>query len=140
MQQRQEHAVASVLVVARQPPTTRVLRLNLALAGFDVVVVHAAALALDTARQLVPSVVVVRLPLPGVEPLSFLGHLHGAVSDASFVVIGAPEALMNGSFDAVYLASPFDPTHLVAIVRDAIDARRARDKPRGPDDAPALSS
>ncbi|MBS0247191.1 MAG: sigma-54-dependent Fis family transcriptional regulator [Proteobacteria bacterium] len=101
----------------------------LQLSGFDVAAAASAAAAFDIAAADPPDVIVSDVRMPGADGLSVLRHFAAADSTLPVILVTghgdvplAVEAMRLGAYD--FLQKPFEPEHLVEVIRKADDKRR----------------
>jgi len=131
-----------VLVVDDEEPLAKLVASYLQREGFEVTVAHDGRVAVETARQVDPDVVVLDLGLPGLDGVEVCRELR-TFSDCYVVMLTARSeevdkliGLSVGADD--YLTKPFSPRELVARVRVMLRRpRAARAEAAWPDEAPA---
>jgi DNA-binding response OmpR family regulator len=118
---RPEPARGLVLVVEDEPAIADVLRLNLRAAGYGVEVVGDGASALDAARDLRPSAIVLDIGLPVLDGIEVCRRLRGRGDWTPVLFVTARDdevdrivGLELGADD--YVTKPFSPRELVARV------------------------
>jgi two-component system KDP operon response regulator KdpE len=116
-----------VLVVDDEPQILRALRINLSVRGYEVMTAATGAVALRTAADRHPDVVVLDLGLPDMDGIDVLAGLRGWTS-APVIVLSARtdsgdkvDALDAGADD--YITKPFGMDEFLARLRAAV--RRA---------------
>lgn len=121
-----------ILIVEDEMPLARLLESALKRGGYECVVHHDGAEALDVARKEAFDAIVLDLSLPGMDGLEFLKHLRDAKVPTPVLVITARgeiaqkvEGLYMGADD--YIAKPCDMEEVVARIHALI--RRAGSRP-----------
>jgi two-component system phosphate regulon response regulator PhoB len=121
---------ARVLIVEDEPIILRLLQVNLRLEGYEVVACSSGEDALAQAQVRPPDVVVLDVVLPGVDGFEVCRRLRELPATAQVPVImvtaqAQDEDRERGYALGVheYVTKPFEPTDLVALVREAL-ARR----------------
>ncbi|MFJ1752355.1 response regulator [Kitasatospora sp. NPDC088134] len=117
-------AVASgrVLVVDDSEVIRRLIRVNLELEGFEVVTAADGAECLEVVRRVAPDVITLDVVMPRLDGLRTAARLRAAYDTAhlpiAIVSACTPADLERGESVGVdgYLAKPFDPADLVALV------------------------
>ncbi|WP_088345243.1 MULTISPECIES: sigma-54 dependent transcriptional regulator [Rhodomicrobium] len=99
------------------------------LAGFDVVTATSAERAKNLIKPNFSGVVVTDMRLPGADGLQFLQFARGIDAELPVIMITghgdvalAVEAMRAGAYD--FIEKPFSPSHLVEVVRRAMEKRR----------------
>lgn len=118
-----------ILVVDDQMAICYALRRFLEAEGFDVSTASSGREALSLARTENPDVVIMDVSMPGMDGLEALSRLksaHPAVQVVLMTAFSSTEraiaAMKQGAFD--FLLKPFDNSHLLKVVRDALRSRR----------------
>lgn len=119
-----------VLVVEDEPIILRLLQVNLRLQGFEVVACSNGEDALRRAEEHPPDVAVLDIVLPGIDGFEVCRRLRATAATAEVPVImvtaqAQAEDRERGYALGVheYVTKPFEPTELVALVRDALAGR-----------------
>lgn len=116
-----------VLVVDDDEDIARFVQVNLQVEGFDVIVAHNGAEALDLVGEFRPDLAVIDLMMPGVDGLELTRRLRGnpATSSLPIIMLTAKGltvdkvvGLTAGADD--YLVKPFDTTELIARIRSTL--------------------
>jgi CheY-like chemotaxis protein len=128
--------MATVLVVDDDEDIRDVVRVNLELAGHEVVAVGDGGAALDAVGSVAVDVIVLDVLMPGIDGWEVLRRLKRDGSAASGVpvlmltALGDQEDRLRGGIEGAihYLAKPFDPAQVVGLVADlaAADEPAAR--------------
>jgi DNA-binding response OmpR family regulator len=133
---RPEPARGLVLVVEDEPAIADVLRLNLRAAGYGVEVVGDGARALDAARDLRPSAIVLDIGLPVLDGIEVCRRLRGRGDWTPVLFVTARDdevdrivGLELGADD--YITKPFSPRELVARLGGVL--RRTRGDAMAPE-------
>jgi two-component system phosphate regulon response regulator PhoB len=125
-----------VLVVDDEPEAVELVEFNLKQAGFDVVTAADGAEALQKARSLLPSLIMLDLMLPEVDGLEVCKMLRRDTSTASIpiVMVTAKAAEIDrilglelGADD--YITKPFSPRELVLRVKKLLQRGQAAAEP-----------
>ncbi|WP_245194590.1 response regulator [Kitasatospora phosalacinea] len=112
-----------VLVVDDSEVIRQLIRVNLELEGFEVVTAADGAECLEVVRRVAPDVVTLDVVMPRLDGLRTAARLRAARDTAhlpiAIVSACTPADLERGESVGVdgYLAKPFDPAELVALVR-----------------------
>ncbi|MFF4339771.1 response regulator [Kitasatospora sp. NPDC001540] len=112
-----------VLVVDDSEVIRQLIRVNLELEGFEVVTAADGAECLEVVRRVAPDVVTLDVVMPRLDGLRTAARLRAARETAhlpiAIVSACTPADLERGESVGVdgYLAKPFDPAELVALVR-----------------------
>ncbi len=131
MRAMSEGVPARILVVEDDDGVARMLRFALRRAGFDTAEVTTGGEALSILEQQPPDAAVLDLQLPDGRGGAVLDWLRGAnqapCSSPVWVVISAlerQEAIRRfGPLGSHFLAKPFDPWELVALIQNLLSAR-----------------
>ncbi|MGH2658888.1 MAG: response regulator transcription factor [Actinomycetota bacterium] len=122
-----------ILIVDDDPVILRLLQINFRLEGYDVDSASRGDEALRRAREAVPDVVVLDIMMPGVDGFDVLRQLREdpASRDVPVILLSAraqDEDRLRGYALGVevYVTKPFDPAHLVEIVRRVLAGRPAQ--------------
>jgi CheY-like chemotaxis protein len=126
-----------ILVVEDNEGLARVLRLSLRAAGFDTIEVTSGREALDVLERRPPDAAVLDLQLPNGQGGAVLDRLRQprerTRSSPVWVIISAldhEEAIKRyGPLGDYFLAKPFDPWDLIAMLKNLL-AKRGADDPR----------
>ena len=125
-----------VLVVDDEPEAVELVEFNLKQAGFDVVTAADGAEALQKARSLLPSLIVLDLMLPEVDGLEVCKMLRRDTATAAIpiIMVTAKAAEMDrilglelGADD--YITKPFSPRELVLRVKKVLQRGQAAAEP-----------
>ncbi|MFD0565280.1 response regulator [Kitasatospora saccharophila] len=112
-----------VLVVDDSEVIRQLIRVNLELEGFEVVTAADGAECLEVVRRVAPDVVTLDVVMPRLDGLRTAARLRASRDTAhlpiAIVSACTPADLERGESVGVdgYLAKPFDPAELVALVR-----------------------
>ncbi|WP_354642322.1 response regulator [Kitasatospora camelliae] len=115
-----------VLVVDDSEVIRQLIRVNLELEGFEVVTAADGAECLEIVRRVAPDVVTLDVMMPRLDGLRTAARLRAAADTRrlpiAIVSACTPADLDRGASVGVdgYLAKPFDPADLVALVRRLI--------------------
>jgi len=122
-----------ILIVDDDPVILRLLQINFRLEGYEVDSASRGDEALRRAREAVPDVVVLDIMMPGVDGFDVLRQLKEdpASRDVPVILLSAraqDEDRRRGYALGVeeYVTKPFDPAHLVEIVRRVLAGRPAQ--------------
>ncbi|HEX9717771.1 MAG TPA: response regulator [Actinomycetota bacterium] len=122
-----------ILIVDDDPVILRLLQINLRLEGYEVDSASRGDEALRSASEAVPDVVVLDIMMPGVDGFDVLRQLKEdpASRDVPVILLSAraqDEDRRRGYALGVeeYVTKPFDPAHLVEIVRRVLAGRPAQ--------------
>lgn len=122
-----------ILIVDDDPVILRLLQINFRLEGYDVDSAGRGDEALRRARETVPDVVVLDIMMPGVDGFDVLRQLKDdpASRDVPVILLSAraqDEDRRRGYALGVeeYVTKPFDPAHLVEVVRRVLAGRPAQ--------------
>jgi len=127
-----------VLVVEDHNDLRELCRVNLDLAGFEVLEAADAASALELAIRWHPASIVLDLTLPDLDGWDLLDRIRrdAELSDTPVVVVSArsagfeePRAVQAGV--SAFLPKPYDPSRLVAAVGAAMSATGTDGRPEG---------
>ncbi len=122
-------APPKVLLVEDEPAVTRMLRISLHTAGFDVADAATGGDALQILERESADVVILDLGLPdgrGREVLDRLRQADDSGSPAWVVISGLDREEATGRYGALgghFLAKPFDPWDLVKMLRTLLSER-----------------
>ncbi|MEV0439390.1 response regulator [Streptomyces spectabilis] len=124
-----------VLVVDDNKVIRQLIRVNLELEGFEVVTAADGAECLDVVHQVRPDVVTLDVVMPRLDGLRTAARLRAdpRTRDVPLVVVSActqyeVEAGLDVGVDA-FLAKPFEPAELIAVVRQLTDRDDRGDAP-----------
>ncbi|MGW0708897.1 response regulator [Streptomyces sp. NPDC002643] len=116
-------ASGRVLVVDDNKVIRQLIRVNLELEGFEVVTAADGAECLDVVHQVCPDVITLDVVMPRLDGIRTAAHLRAdpRTSRLPLVIVSActqyeVEAGLDVGVDA-FLAKPFEPSELVALVR-----------------------
>ncbi|MGH2528237.1 MAG: response regulator [Actinomycetota bacterium] len=122
-----------ILIVDDDPVILRLLQINFRLEGYEVDSASRGDEALRRAREAVPDVVVLDIMMPGVDGFDVLRQLKEdpASRDVPVILLSArsqdEDRLRSYALGVeVYVTKPFDPAHLVEIVRRVLAGRPAQ--------------
>lgn len=122
-----------ILIVDDDPVILRLLQINFRLEGYDVDSASRGDEALRRAREAVPDVVVLDIMMPGVDGFDVLRQLKEDPTsrDVPVILLSArvqDEDRRRGYALGVeeYVTKPFDPAHLVEMVRRVLAGRPAQ--------------
>ncbi|QDQ13675.1 response regulator [Streptomyces spectabilis] len=128
-------APGRVLVVDDNKVIRQLIRVNLELEGFEVVTAADGAECLDVVHQVRPDVVTLDVVMPRLDGLRTAARLRAdpRTRDVPLVVVSActqyeVEAGLDVGVDA-FLAKPFEPAELIAVVRQLTDRADRGDVP-----------
>jgi DNA-binding response OmpR family regulator len=122
-----------VLLVDDDPVITRLLEVNFRLDGFKVGIASRGDAALERARAVPPDAIVLDVMLPGLDGFEVARQMRAIpnLKDVPVVFLTArspddqqAQAQDLGSID--FVAKPFEPVDLVALVRRRVGEREAR--------------
>jgi len=128
-----EERARVVLLVDDDPVITRLLEVNFRLDGFKVGIASRGDAALERARAVPPDAIVLDVMLPGLGGFEVARQMRAIpnLKDVPVVFLTArppedqqAEAKDLGEID--FIAKPFDPVDLVALVRRRVGEREAR--------------
>ncbi|MFE9422841.1 response regulator transcription factor [Kitasatospora sp. NPDC006697] len=121
-----------VLVVDDSEAIRQLITVNLELEGFEVVTAADGAECLEVVRRVRPDVVTLDVMMPRLDGLKTAARLRAdaGTADLPIAIVSActPADLEKGESVGVdgYLAKPFDPADLVALVRRLAAGRGER--------------
>lgn len=117
------------LVVDDDPAVLSLLELALGIRGLSVTALTNPEMALETARDLRPDVIVLDVMMPGISGLELARRLREdpEVADTPLIILtclSGPEEVWSGWHAGVdsYLTKPIDPDLLVMEIHRVIDA------------------
>lgn len=122
-----------VLLVDDDPVITRLLEVNFRLDGFKVGIASRGDAALERARAVPPDAIVLDVMLPGLDGFEVARQMRAIpnLKDVPVVFLTArspddqqEQAQDLGKID--FVAKPFEPVDLVALVRRRVGEREAR--------------
>lgn len=129
-------ASGRVLVVDDNKVIRQLIRVNLELEGFEVVTAADGAECLDVIHQVRPDIVTLDVVMPRLDGLRTAARLRSdpRTRDLPLAIVSActqyeVESGLDVGVDA-FLAKPFEPAELIALVRQLIE--RGRREPRDP--------
>ena len=117
----------TILIADNEPDILRFVEVNLRLEGFDVVVAHDGAEALERARQLRPQLILLDVMMPSIDGYEVCRRLRAdprtsqvpvIFLTAKSLVADKVTGLTAGADD--YVLKPFDPIELIARVRTTL--------------------
>ena len=134
-------ASGRVLVVDDNKVIRQLIRVNLELEGLEVVTAADGAECLDVIHQVRPDVVTLDVVMPRLDGLRTAARLRSdpRTRDLPLAIVSActqyeVDSGLDVGVDA-FLAKPFEPAELIALVRQLIErGRRDPQDPRGPQD------
>ncbi|UUU36969.1 response regulator [Streptomyces sp. CA-210063] len=125
-----------MLVVDDNKVIRQLIRVNLELEGFEVVTAADGAECLDVVHQVRPDLITLDVVMPRLDGLRTAARLRGdpRTRRLPLAIVSAcsqyeVEAALDVGVDA-FLAKPFEPTELIALVRQLVERRET-----GSDDA-----
>ncbi len=126
----EETAKPRILIVDDDPVIVRLLQVNFRLEGYEVDTASRGEEALQAVKAHLPDVVVLDVMMPGIDGWEVCRRLkeNPKVSHIPVIFLSAraqDEDLQRGYALGVdeYVTKPFDPAHLVEIVRRSLDKR-----------------
>ena len=128
-----EQPTPVVLLVDDDPVITRLLEVNFRLVGFRVAAVSRGDIALERARAVPPSAIVLDVMLPGLGGYEVCRQMRAIPALAEvpvvFLTARSPDEEENkegelGPID--FVGKPFEPGDLVELVRKRVAERQAR--------------
>ena len=132
-------ASGRVLVVDDNKVIRQLIRVNLELEGLEVVTAADGAECLDVIHQVRPDVVTLDVVMPRLDGLRTAARLRSdpRTRDLPLAIVSActqyeVDSGLDVGVDA-FLAKPFEPAELIALVRELIERGRRRE-PRDPRD------
>ncbi|WSV18640.1 response regulator [Streptomyces prunicolor] len=141
-------ASGRVLVVDDNKVIRQLIRVNLELEGLEVVTAADGAECLDVIHQVQPDVVTLDVVMPRLDGLRTAARLRSdpRTRDLPLAIVSActqyeVDSGLDVGVDA-FLAKPFEPAELIALVRQLIERGRRREPqdPRDPADGRSLGS
>nr|WP_086021676.1 response regulator [Streptomyces prunicolor] len=139
-------ASGRVLVVDDNKVIRQLIRVNLELEGLEVVTAADGAECLDVIHQVRPDVVTLDVVMPRLDGLRTAARLRSdpRTRDLPLAIVSActqyeVDSGLDVGVDA-FLAKPFEPAELIALVRELIERGRRREPqdPRDPADGRSL--
>ena len=125
------HDPPLVLVVDDTANVRELIRINLALEGFDVRVAVDGQEALDLVTVLEPDLVTMDVVMPRIDGLTAATRLKTDPRTSAIPIVMVTARAQTADRDKgrlagvdAYLTKPFEPSELVATVRKLLDARR----------------
>jgi CheY-like chemotaxis protein len=125
------HDPPLVLVVDDTANVRELIRVNLALEGFDVRVAADGQEALDLVAELEPDLVTMDVVMPRVDGLTAATRLKTDPRTSAIPIVMVTARAQTADRDKghragvdAYLTKPFEPSELVATVRNLLDTRR----------------
>jgi CheY-like chemotaxis protein len=122
-----------ILIIDDDPVIARLLQINFRLEGFDVDAASGGEEAYRRVAERVPDLVILDVMMPGIDGFEVCRRLKEmpALQDVPFIFLSAraqDEDRTRGYALGVeeYVTKPFDPSHLVEIVRRALARRTAQ--------------
>ncbi|WP_405953279.1 response regulator [Streptomyces prunicolor] len=137
-----------MLVVDDNKVIRQLIRVNLELEGLEVVTAADGAECLDVIHQVQPDVVTLDVVMPRLDGLRTAARLRSdpRTRDLPLAIVSActqyeVDSGLDVGVDA-FLAKPFEPAELIALVRQLIERGRRREPqdPRDPADGRSLGS
>ncbi|MGV9497178.1 response regulator [Streptomyces sp. NPDC003642] len=126
-----------VLVVDDNKVIRQLIRVNLELEGLEVVTAADGAECLDVVHQVRPDAVTLDVAMPRLDGLRTASRLRAdpRTRDVPLAIVSActqyeVEAGLDVGVDA-FLAKPFEPAELVAMVRQLVERARSRSRGQG---------
>jgi len=125
------HDPALVLVVDDAPNVRELIRVNLTLEGFDVHVAVDGEQALELVGELDPDLITMDVVMPRIDGLTAASRLKADPRTSSIPIVMVTARAQTADREKghragvdAYLTKPFEPSELVATVRNLLDARR----------------
>jgi CheY-like chemotaxis protein len=125
------HDPALVLVVDDTANVRELIRVNLALEGFDVRVACDGQEALDLVPELLPDLITMDVVMPKVDGLTAATRLKTNPATSSIPIVMVTARAQTADRDKgrragvdAYVTKPFEPSELVETVRKLLDSRR----------------
>ena len=125
------HDPPLVLVVDDTANVRELIRVNLALEGFDVRVAADGQEALDLVAELEPDLVTMDVVMPRVDGLTAATRLKSDPRTSAIPIVMVTARAQTADRDKgrragvdAYLTKPFEPSELIATVRKLLDGRR----------------
>jgi DNA-binding response OmpR family regulator len=116
-----------ILVVDDDPVILRLLQVNFRLEGYDVLTASRGDDALRVAKQEDPDVIVLDVMMPGIDGYEVCRQLKEDATTAAAPVVFLSARAQDADRDrgyalgvVAYVTKPFDPAHLVDVVRRAM--------------------
>jgi CheY-like chemotaxis protein len=125
--------LGTVLVVDDSEAVRELISLNLQLEGFDVVTARSGREALELVAQVAPEVVTLDVTMPDMDGFGTAEALRAAPGTHDLPIVIVSSCAQEADFrraeeigvDA-YVTKPFDPDHLVHVVRELAEAAAGR--------------
>jgi Response regulators consisting of a CheY-like receiver domain and a winged-helix DNA-binding domain len=128
-----EQPTPVILLVDDDPVITRLLEVNFRLVGFRVAAVSRGDVALERARAVPPSAIVLDVMLPGLGGYEVCRQMRAipALAEVPVVFLTArspnEEENQEGELGPIdFVGKPFEPADLVELVRQRVEERQAR--------------
>ncbi len=123
--------IPTILVVEDNTLNLELVRDVLLTAGMKVVEARSAAEGLKAALELIPSVILLDIRLPGMDGFAVLAHLKAHPATASIPVVALTAQAMLGDMEEAlaagfseYIPKPIDTRTLAARIRALVGSRR----------------
>lgn len=120
-----------ILAIDDEAPMLRIIAKTLVPAGYEVRTASNGKEAIETLHRLRPDIVITDLMMPDVDGFRVTRETLALDPEALVIVITAyssvetaVQAMQTGAYD--FVSKPFDPEHLLLVVRRAAEARRLR--------------
>lgn len=124
-------AASRVLIVDDDAVSRRLLEVRLRALECEVVLAAGAREAIEAIRQELPALMLLDLQMPEMSGMELLRTLRREGVDFPIIVVtaygsieSAVEAMKEGAYD--FIPKPFDPSHLEAVVRKALERERLK--------------
>ena len=125
------HDPPRVLVVDDTASVRELIRVNLALEGFDVRVAADGQEALDLVTELQPDLITMDVVMPRLDGIAAATRLKADPATATIPIVMVTARAQTSDRDKgrkagvdAYLTKPFEPAELVATVHNLLDSRR----------------
>jgi CheY-like chemotaxis protein len=125
------HDPPLVLVVDDTANVRELIRVNLALEGFEVRVAVDGQQALDLVAELEPDLITMDVVMPRLDGLAAATRLKADPATGGIPIVMVTARAQTADRDKgrragvdAYITKPFEPSELVATVRNLLDARR----------------
>jgi CheY-like chemotaxis protein len=125
------HDPPLVLVVDDTANVRELIRVNLALEGFEVRTAVDGQEALDLVAELTPDLITMDVVMPRLDGLAAATRLKADPATAGIPIVMVTARAQTADRDKgrkagvdAYLTKPFEPAELVTTVRNLLDARR----------------
>lgn len=117
-----------VLVVEDEDSIRRFIKLNLKMAGYEVIEADSGERALDLFNSSFPDVVVLDLMLPGIDGLEVCRHIRNTAPESLIIMLTAKgqdtDKIMGLELGADdYMVKPFNPFELIARIKAMLRRR-----------------